>query len=226
MSSGSAVVQRGGGSLTREQFLMREMRIVAGLRMQELDDEEIVDLVKRDNLFQYPTAREIVSKVRACLCRLNAAGHELAELIARGSAEQAAQANLYAMMRVYHLVLRFMLEEVGARLASYDFSLTRGDVGAFLTRYQDRYIEGGWTESTRKKLRGVLFSVLAGAGFLAQARSSELRPVLLDPAVEAGIRRNGDAVLLAAFGGSYEQAMPDAASCISRAASSATGVSE
>lgn len=33
MSSGSVVVQRGGGSLTREQFLMREMRIVADLRL-------------------------------------------------------------------------------------------------------------------------------------------------------------------------------------------------
>lgn len=226
MSSGGAVVQRGGGSLTREQFLMREMRIVADLRVRNLSDEEIADLVKRDNLFQYPTTREISSKLRACLCRLNAAGPELTELIARGSAEQAAQANLYAMMRVYHLVLRFMLEEVGARLASYDFSLTRGDVGAFLMRYQDRYVEGSWTESTRKKLRGVLFSMLASAGFLVSARSSELRPVLLDPAVEAGIRCNGDAVLLAAFGGSYEQAMPDAASCASRAAASATGVAE
>ncbi len=226
MSSGSVVVQRGGGSLTREQFLLREMRIVADLRMQELGDEEVVDLVRRDNLFQYPTAREITSKVRACLCRLDAAGPELAELIARGSAEQAAQANLYAMMRVYHLVLHFMLEEVGARLASYDFSLTRGDVGVFLMRYQDRYVEGSWTESTRKKLRGVLFSMLASAGFLVSVRSSELRPVLLDPAVEAGIRRNGDAVLLAAFGGSYEQAMPDTVSCAPRTAASATGVAE
>ena len=226
MGSGGAVAQRGGGSLTREQFLMREMRIVADLRVRDLSDEEIADLVKRDNLFQYPTAREITSKLRACLCRLNAAGPELAELIARGSAEQAAQTNLYTMMRVYHLVLRFMLEEIGARLASYDFSLTRGDVGAFLTRYQDRYVEDGWAESTQKKLRGVLFSVLAGAGFLASPRSSELRPVLLDPAVEAGIRRNGDSVLLAAFGGSYEQAMPDAASCASRAAASAAGVAE
>lgn len=226
MSSGSTVVQRGGGSLTREQFLMREMRIVAGLRMQELGDEEVVDLVRRDNLLQYPTAREIVSKVRACLCRLDAAGPELTELMARGSAEQAAQANLYAMMRVYHLVLRFMLEEVGARLASYDFLLTRGDVGAFLMRYQDRYVEGSWTESTRKKLRGVLFSMLANAGFLVSARSSELRPVLLDPAVEAGIRCNGDAVLLAAFGGSYEQAMPDTVLCAPRTAASATGVAE
>lgn len=226
MSSGSVVVQRGGGSLTREQFLLREMRIVADLRMQELGDEEAVDLVRRDNLFQYPTAREVTSKVRACLCRLDAAGPELAELIARGSAEQAAQANLYAMMRVYHLVLHFMLEEVGARLASYDFSLTRGDVGVFLMRYQDRYVEGSWAESTRKKLRGVLFSMLAGAGLLASPRSSELRPVLLDPAVEVGIRRNGDAVLLAAFGGSYEQAMPDTALCASRTAASATGVAE
>ena len=43
------------GSLTREQFMFREMRIVARLYKNGLSNAEITDTVYRDNLFQYPT---------------------------------------------------------------------------------------------------------------------------------------------------------------------------
>lgn len=202
---------RGSGALTREQFLLLEMRVIAKLRAQGLSDAQIVDAVKDGNLFQYPTLKSVPGKARACFCRLDAMGPRLADLVACGSGEQAAQANLYAMMRVYRLMLRFMLEEVGARLESCDYSLTRADVGAFVTRYQERYVEGGWSESTAKKIRSVLLGILASAGFLDSARSERLRPILLDPAVERGIRENGDAVLLAAFGASCGAASEEGA---------------
>ena len=47
------------GSLTREQFMFREMRIVARLYKNGLSNAEITDTVYRDNLFQYPTERVI-----------------------------------------------------------------------------------------------------------------------------------------------------------------------
>uniref|UniRef100_UPI0012DE1A96 BrxA family protein n=1 Tax=Collinsella aerofaciens TaxID=74426 RepID=UPI0012DE1A96 len=43
---------RGGGVLTREQFLPHEMRIVAALRMQGASDEQVIVRVKSENLFQ------------------------------------------------------------------------------------------------------------------------------------------------------------------------------
>ena len=48
-------MQRYSGALTREQFMLREMRIVAGLRQAGLSDEEILEKVCAENLFQYPT---------------------------------------------------------------------------------------------------------------------------------------------------------------------------
>ena len=62
----------GGGSLTREQFLLREMRIVADLRTQGEPDDEIIQRVKRENLFQYGTERMLADRARACLQRLDA----------------------------------------------------------------------------------------------------------------------------------------------------------
>lgn len=201
LSSDKGVVQRGDGALTREQFLLREMRIVARMRLSGFSDEEILARAERENVFQYPTTRQAASKARTCLARLDAMGAPLARLTAEGSLAQAAQTNLYAMMRVYRLVRCFMLEEVAPRLASFNQVLSRADAGAFLERYQARFVEGGWSDATVSKLRGVLSSILAGAGMRSSARSGELNPVMVDPAVEEAVRADGNAVLLAAFDG-------------------------
>ena len=53
------------GALTREQFMFLEMRKVAQMTIQGMTEEEILSRVYDDNLFQYPTQREIKSKCRA-----------------------------------------------------------------------------------------------------------------------------------------------------------------
>ena len=48
----------GSGSLTREQFLFYETRIVAKLLVDEgLNDDEITKRIMDENLFQFPTLK-------------------------------------------------------------------------------------------------------------------------------------------------------------------------
>ena len=42
------------GSLTAEQFLFYEMRILSKQYLEQKSMEEILASIKRDNLFQYP----------------------------------------------------------------------------------------------------------------------------------------------------------------------------
>jgi hypothetical protein len=50
----------GSGALTREQFLFYETRIIAKLLCDDgLTDEEAIEKVVNENLFQYPTERMI-----------------------------------------------------------------------------------------------------------------------------------------------------------------------
>ena len=94
-----------GACITREQFLLRETRIVAGMRLDGLANEEIVTRTVDENLFQYPTTRMIRNIAGVCTKRLDALGSDaLVRVIATGEPEAAAQANLYAMMRTYPLV--------------------------------------------------------------------------------------------------------------------------
>ena len=79
-----------GGALTREQFLLPEMRIVASLRQQGVDDASIVDRVKSENLFQYPTERMLSNRAGVCLKRLDALVPNEAECAQRGVDQKAA----------------------------------------------------------------------------------------------------------------------------------------
>ena len=87
-------------SLTREQFLFHEMRIVAKFMVDEKNESEITDIITKDNLFQYPTERMTVGMVRACYRRLNLLSSErLIRIVAEHPVEEAKQICLYAIMK-------------------------------------------------------------------------------------------------------------------------------
>lgn len=63
---------KGCGGLTREQFLFHETRVVARLMTDEnLSDQEIIDRVVLENLFQFPTERMIRNLAEVCVKRLH-----------------------------------------------------------------------------------------------------------------------------------------------------------
>ena len=53
------------GGLTAEQFLFYEIRIVAKKYLEGKSVDEIIESIQGENLFQYPTEREISRLARA-----------------------------------------------------------------------------------------------------------------------------------------------------------------
>ena len=64
------------GGLTAEQFLFYEIRIVSKLYLEGKSIDEVIEHIKSDNLFQYPTEREISRLARACYKRIIALGND------------------------------------------------------------------------------------------------------------------------------------------------------
>ncbi len=207
--------------LTREQFLLAEMRIVSRLRLQGANDEAIVERIKRENLFQYPTERMLSNRAVACLRRLDAlapdeaecaqrridpqvaaqAAQTITELIAAGTPTQAAQANMYAMMCRYDLIDEFMKVEIGERMACLDYTFTRVDLDAFFTRFQVEHADAAkWADSTIVRIKSTVMGCLLQVGLLAP-RSEDLHPVFLDPDLQNAIETLGDAAAIQAFAG-------------------------
>lgn len=192
-------------SITREQYLLREARIVAALRLECVPDAEIAARAKDENIFQYPTVRMASDIARVCLRRLDALGEgdvaaALTGLLAHGTLEQARQTNLYAMMRTYRIVWEFMVGVVGVKYATLDYSLPRREIVAFMDDLrQQSPVVAAWTDKGVQKVVQVLAKSLAETGLLESTRSDRLVSIYLDSELERLIRANGDAVALPAF---------------------------
>lgn len=195
------------GSITREQVLLNETRIVARLMLDGgLDDDEIVDRVTAHNLFQYPTEREQRSIARACIRRLHAALPTPAEqalarsLACTGTLEELAQLNLYAMACDNRLVWDLLACIVAPKFTLFDYSLTRAELKAFLEglRAQDPRI-AEWSPATMTKIRQVFTRALESAG-MYDRKTCQLHPPLISPALEDLVRTCGSERILTAFG--------------------------
>lgn len=188
-------------SLTAEQFLFYEMRIVSKQYLEGKSIDEIIKNTKADNLFQYPTERKVSRIARACQRRIIALGNEnLIHELVNASAEVAKQINLYAMMRSSRLVHEFMTDLIGEKYRQQDFSYTRKDINGFFSRLQEQNDNvAAWSEQTVTKLKQVLTKCLVETEMLDSIKDTKLNSIFISKELEAGIRANNDLTALAAF---------------------------
>ena len=192
---------KGSGQLTREQFLFYEMRTTAKLLQEGLDEEEVINRIVEDNLFQYPTEKSIRQMAKTCITRLKALDDEsLVGAIACKATDEAKQICLYAMMKQYRLVWDFMLTVIGEKYRMQDFSFGKVDVNVFFMQLQeqDDYV-AGWSESTIGKIRQVLIKILVENEYLDNIKADHINPVWLNSTLENAIRNNSDERALTAF---------------------------
>ena len=192
---------KGSAQITREQFLFYEMRTTARLMREGLTEEEIIDRIVDENLFQYPTEKSIRQIAKACVKRLSGMGDEdLIEAVASQVSETAKQICMYAMMKQYRLVWDFMITVIGEKYRMQNFSFSQMDVNVFFMQLQeqDDYV-AGWSESTMKKIRQILIRVLVENDYLDSIKADHINPVWLNPVLEKAIRSNNETKALSAF---------------------------
>lgn len=188
-------------SLTREQFLIYEMRTTAKLMCEGLSEDKIVERIVDENLFQYPTERSIKGMAKACINRLKLINDDsLVEAIAAKPTDIAKQICLYALMRYNGLVWDFMLTVIGEKYRLKDTTFGKIDLNVFFMRLQEQdNAVSTWSDSTITKLKQILAKVLVENEYLDNTKSDHLNPVWLNPELENAIRNNGEQVILPAF---------------------------
>ena len=188
-------------AITREQFLFYEMRTTAKLIVEGFGDENVVEHIVCDNLFQYPTEKSVRKMALACIRRLEALGDKtLVAAIADEPSDVAKQICLYAMMRQYRLVWDFMLTVIGEKYRNLDSSFSKADLNVFFMRLaeQDDWV-ATWSDKTVTKLRQVLTKTLVENEYLDSIKAERLNPVLISPILESAIREAGQEIALPAF---------------------------
>lgn len=189
------------GGLTREQFLFYEIRVLAGLLNDGLSEEEAVQQIIDENLFQFPTERMLKSIAGTCLKRIHVLDNAaLAAGLAIEPFAVAKQINLYAIMRQNRIVWDFMVDIVGEKYRTQDLTYEKKDLNIFfMTLSEQVETVASWSDATVRKIKQVLTKFLVECEYLDSPRSDHLNPVYLCPELESGIRANGDTEAFAAF---------------------------
>ena len=189
------------GGLTREQFLFYEIRVLAGLLNDGLSEEEAVQQIIDENLFQFPTERMLKSIAGTCLKRIHALDNAaLAAGLAAEPFAVAKQINLYAIMRQNRIVWDFMVDVVGEKYRTQDLTYEKKDLNIFfMTLSEQVETVASWSDATVRKIKQVLTKFLVECEYLDSPRSDHLNPVYLCPELELGIRANRDTEAFAAF---------------------------
>lgn len=189
------------GGLTREQFLFFEIRIVASLMLQGLSRDEVLEKIKEENLFQFPTERTISSIAGACFRRIDALESEtLVYHLANAPAEVAKQINLYAMMKYNRIVWDFMTTVIAEKFRTQEFEFSKKDLNIFFFRLQEQNdAVASWSDGTISKIKQVLTKSLVECDYLDSTRATHLNMVSIVPELEDEIRANNDTAALAAF---------------------------
>lgn len=187
--------------LTREQFLFYETRTTAKLICDGLSNEQVIDHIVKENLFQYPTERMVKRMGCTCLQRLEALEDRcLIEAVAKQPSDVSKQICLYAMMRQYRLVWDFMLTVIGNKYKLLDTSFGKIDLNTFFWQLQeqDDWV-ATWSDTTVAKLKQVLKKLLVENEYLDSVNADHINPVLISPLLENSIRASGQELALPAF---------------------------
>lgn len=189
-------------TITREQFLFHEMRIVAKLLLEEKSDSEIIGEVVTNNLFQYPTEKSLNNITKVCLARFHQTeSKELIDIVANGSSDAAKQACLFLMMNYYRIVWEFMIGVIGEKYRTQDLSFTKMDLNSFFTRLQEQNeVVASWSDATINKCKQILKKILIENGYLDNQKSEVLNNILLDLSVKEAIENINNRDALIAFG--------------------------
>lgn len=189
------------GGLTREQFLFYEIRIVAALISQGIPRDEIIERIKEDNLFQFPTERMIASIANTCFRRIDALNSEaLVYHLAYATTDVAKQINLYAMMKHNRIVWDFMATVIGEKYRTQEFDFSKRDLNLFFFQLREQNdTVASWSDGTISKIKQVLTKALVECEYLDSARSTHLNPISIAPELEDEIRANNDTAALASF---------------------------
>lgn len=189
------------GSLTREQFLFREIKIVSKLVVDELSNEEILTKIYNENLFQYPTEKMVKNIVKVCLKRLeNLDNKFLINLLANGPFELAKEINLYAIMKTDLIVKEFMIDVIGEKLISHNYSFNKTDINAFFSELRmNSETVNNWSEKTINKMKQVLLKMLVDLGCLDNTKDENLKRFEVFPELVNEIRNNNDLIYLKIF---------------------------
>lgn len=184
-------------TITSSTLRLRESRIIADLLLQGVSGADWQEKVVKQNLLQVGSVESTKRISRLLRSRIEPLGTGLWQLVRDGDRLQATQATFAGAVRHSRLLGDFMditLREQRSLFAqNLEYRLWSGYIEACRGRDPDM---PQWSDSTIKKLRSSVFSMLSEAGYLKDTRSLLLQNVYIDDQLRRYLRERGESYVL------------------------------
>lgn len=180
------------GDIVAGSLLVNESRKVADVLLQGHDEKTFYEKLIVGNLLQKrspATARRQAKLIRNRLLPLHS---DYWIIVRDGSQEQATQALLAAAVIHSRLLGDFIKYVVGMKIRTYQKQLTSRDWDNFFDECKLREPSvAQWAETTTKKIRQVVFRILAEAKVIDSTKSMNILPFSLLPEITDVLDRHG-----------------------------------
>lgn len=178
-------MKRYSSNLKDMPLLFSEMRKAASLKVNGVDDKEIVKMSTVDNIFQIvkeKRKRELATKV---LTRLKTLSPELLNVLANSSIETAKVVAMYALLNTDLLFFEFFKEVYSDKYKSGEGCIYDPDIMSFLHRKAEiSEIVANWKDNNLRQLRNAYKKALLESNFAKSGMSClELTPPLIEKEV-------------------------------------------
>ena len=152
------------------------------------DWSNVRDKIIKENLFQTRTGSSLVRISREIISRLKTLSFEQLEIINQGSRQDQIQMLWIAACKRYVFIYEFAVEVIREKFLLMDYVLTEDDYTIFFDTKAEWHEEiENLKDSTKKKLKQVLFKILREAEITSDANiilpsilSKEMAKILLN----------------------------------------------
>ena len=179
------------GEIVAGSLLINESRKIARLLLNDADAEAWHQAIVIENVLQKRSPVAAKRQARLIKNRLSLMKPDLWVIVDNGSADVAIQALLAAAIKHSRLVGDFMDTVIRQHWQTFKEKISAKDWKDFLEicAQVDPKVDE-WTETTRSKLKQIVFRILAESKYIASTRSPKLLPVSIVPDVRQYLVKN------------------------------------
>jgi len=185
------------GDIVAGSLLIAESRKIARLLLKQVNDDEWHQAIVIDNILQKRSPVAAKRQARLIKNRLILMKPALWELVQKGNNDISIQAILAAAIKHSRLLGDFLTHVVHEHWRTFKPRINMKDWRYFFetcSQADPQMLE--WTESTRKKLKQIIFRILAESNFIDTTRSGQLQSVTVLPEIKQYLTDNSERYVL------------------------------
>lgn len=168
-------------SFTAVSLRINEMVLVA----RAIKEETEVDYVNDLGAGKSSTGKRMLTEFKK---RISLLTKEEIEILIKGDFIAKRQIAFISVCKTYAIIKDFAIEVLREKMLVYDYQISEGDYISFYRRKVDLHEKMELLSlATEKKVRQVLFRILAEAGLINDTKDRIIQPQIVDPEVANSI---------------------------------------